>query len=72
MIKINTKVKVFIGKFALNNVSSLTAEFGIGIKNVRILGFRLGDLGHTWTINLVDPVTANIIPETKFCKIELE
>lgn len=61
-----------IGTYALNNVSRMTAEFGIGIKNVRILGFRLGDLGHTWTFDLVDPVTANIIPETKFCEIELK
>ena len=59
-------------KSSVFNVSRMTAEVGIGLKDVRILGFSLGDLGKTWTFDLVDPVTANIIPETKFCEIELK
>ena len=50
----------------------MTAEVGIGLKDVRILGFSLGDLGKTWTFDLVDPTIADIIPETKFCEIKLK
>ena len=61
-----------IGTYALNNVSRMTAEVGIGLKDVRILGFSLGDLGKTWIFDLVDPIITDIIPETKFCEIKLK
>ena len=52
------------GSTTFNKMMKITAEIGIGLKNVRVLGFKIGDLGKTWSFNIGDPIVDVKTPES--------
>ena len=54
------------GSTTFNKIAKITAEIGIGLKNVRVLGVKIGDIGKTWSFDIGDPIVNEKNPENIF------
>ena len=54
------------GSTTFNKIAKITAEIGIGLKNVRVLGVKIGDIGKTWSFDIGDPIVNEKNPKNIF------
>lgn len=62
--------KHLIGRYGLDEVNKIQANLFLGLKNLKVLGISIGDIGKNWDWDLAE-YRCTIIPKTKFYDKEL-